>query len=124
MEGQRVTIKVEDNELADTVTVQWFVGERNSTSPAAEKKQKQCLIMSQEKKDPQREKERLSKNAKHCTEHRKNVLNARRLIVTVRQQNNRLKHWTKLLNARRLCVMYNRQQQTETEEQAAKCKKT
>jgi hypothetical protein len=29
---------VEDDELADTLKVQWFVGERNSTSPAAEKK--------------------------------------------------------------------------------------
>jgi hypothetical protein len=59
---------VEDDELADTLKVQWFVGERNLTSPAAEKKQKQRFTMSQEKKDTQREKERLSKIAKHCTE--------------------------------------------------------
>ncbi len=56
-EGQRVTRKVEDDELTDTLKVQWFVGERNLTSPAAEKKQKQRLIMPQEKKDAQREKE-------------------------------------------------------------------
>jgi hypothetical protein len=35
---------------------------------------------------------------------RRNVLNARRLIVTVRGQDNRLKSQTKLLNAKRLCV--------------------
>jgi hypothetical protein len=43
------------------------VGERNKTSPAAEKKRKQRLKMSEEKKDGLREKERLSKKAKHCT---------------------------------------------------------
>jgi hypothetical protein len=37
---------------------------RNPASPAAEKKRRQRLKMSQEKKDAQREKERLSKNAK------------------------------------------------------------
>jgi hypothetical protein len=42
-EGQRVTRKVEDDELVDTLKVQWFVGKRNSTSPAAEKKQKHIL---------------------------------------------------------------------------------
>jgi hypothetical protein len=35
---------------------------------------------------------------------RRNVLNARRLIVTVSWENDRLKHRTKLLNARRLIV--------------------
>ena len=41
---------------------------RNPAIPAAEKKQRQRLKMSQEKKDTQREKERLSKNAKHQEE--------------------------------------------------------
>ena len=41
---------------------------RNPASPAAEKKRRQRLKMSQEKKDAQREKERLSKNAKHQEE--------------------------------------------------------
>ncbi len=41
-----------------------FLDGRNPASPAADKKQRQRLKMSQEKKDAKREKERLSKNAK------------------------------------------------------------
>ena len=41
---------------------------RNPAIPAAEKKRRQRLKMSQEKKDTQREKERLSKNAKRQEE--------------------------------------------------------
>ncbi len=103
-EGQRVTRKVEDDELADTVKVQWFVGERNLTSPAAEKKQKQRLIMSQEKRMPRGKRKDFLRMQNVAPKLRRNVLNARRLIVTVRQQNNTLKPRTKLLNKRRLCV--------------------
>jgi hypothetical protein len=103
-EGQRVTRKVEDDELADTLKFQWLVGERNSTSPAAEKKQKQRLIMSQEKRTSRGKRKDFLRMQHVAPKLRKNVLNARRLIVTVRQQNNRLKHLTKVLNTRRLCL--------------------
>jgi hypothetical protein len=41
---------------------------RNPASPAAEKKLRQCLNLSQEKREAKSNKERLSKNAKHHTE--------------------------------------------------------
>jgi hypothetical protein len=52
------------------------------------------------------------------------VLNARRLIVTVSQDDIRLKPTIKVLNVKTDCDCTTRQQQTETEEQGAKCKKT
>ncbi len=45
-----------------------FLDGRNPASPATERMQKLRLKMSQEKKDAQREKERLSKNAKRRVE--------------------------------------------------------
>ncbi len=97
-----MTRKVENDELADTLKVQWFVGERNSTSPAAEKKQKQRLIRSQGKKNAQREKERLSKNAKHCTKTQEECAKCKKTD----------------------CDCKTTKQQTETSDQAAKCMKT
>ena len=44
------------------------LGSRNPASPAAEKMRRHRLKMSQEKKDTQRAKERLSKNAKRQVE--------------------------------------------------------
>ncbi len=53
-EGQRVTRKVEDDKLTDTLKVQWFVGERNLTSPAAEKKTKTASCnVTRKKKRPE-----------------------------------------------------------------------
>ncbi len=49
-------------------TYSLFLDGRNPASPAAERMQKLPLKMSQEKKDAQREKERLSKNAKRQVE--------------------------------------------------------
>ena len=60
-----------------------FLDGRNPASPAADKKQRQRLKMSQEKKDAKREKERLSKNAKRKWKPRRKVLNAGRLILNV-----------------------------------------
>ncbi len=60
------------------------------------------LKMSQKKKDAHREKERLSKNAKHCTETQEEC--------------------AKLKKTNRDCIM--RKRQTETSDQAAKCKNT
>jgi hypothetical protein len=57
--------------------------------------------MSQEKKDAQREKERLSKNAKHCTKAQDECAKFRKTM--------------------RECV--KRLRQTETYKQGAKCKK-
>ena len=45
-----------------------FLDGRNPASPAADKKRRQRLKISQEKKDTKREKERLSKNAKRQVE--------------------------------------------------------
>ena len=52
-----------------TISIQFIILDlRNPASPAAVKKRRQRLKMSQEKKDTQREKERLSKNAKRLVE--------------------------------------------------------
>ncbi len=123
-DGQRVTRKVEDDELADTLKIQWFVDERNSTSPAAEKKQKQHLIISQEKKDAQREKERLSKNAKCCTETQEECAKCKKTGRDCKTTKRQIETSDQAAKCKKtMCTRYYRQQQTETEEQAAKCKK-
>ncbi len=90
---------------------------RNPASPAADKKRRQRLKMSQEKKDAQREKERLSKNEnanKESAQRRKincECMKRRCLFETQEESalhkktnanNNKLKRRSKVLNARRL----------------------
>ncbi len=101
---------------------------RNPTSPPAKKMQRLRPKMSQEKKDAHREKDRLSKNAKHhtktqeeCAKHKKTNRDcimrkpqtemldqaAKRKKTNcdcIMRTQTRLKCWTKLLNARRLIV--------------------
>ncbi len=69
-------------------------------SPAAEKKQKQHLRMSQEKKDAQRERKRLIKKAKRCTETQEECVECRKTN----------------------CDSMMRKRQTETNKQGAKGK--
>ena len=81
--------------------------------------------MSQEKKDAQREKERLSKNAKHQVETNKESAQRRKIncdcmkrrCLFETQEESALRKKTN-----RDCMA--KQQQTETEEQGAKRKKT
>ncbi len=56
---------------------------QKTTSPAAKKMQRLHLKLSQEKKDAHKEKDRHSKNENVTLKLRRNVLNTRRLIVTV-----------------------------------------
>jgi hypothetical protein len=87
--------------------------------------QKLRLKMSQEKKDAQREKERLSKNAKCCTETQEECSKRRKTMrecVKRQQQTETDKQGAKCKKTDHDCKM--RQQQTETEEQGAKCKRT
>ncbi len=102
-----------------------FLDGRNPASPATDKKRRQRLKMSQEKKDAQREKERLSKNAK-CQVETQEVSAQRkktdrdckmrkRLFETQEESAQRKK-------TMRECV--TKQRRTEMEEQGAKRKKT
>ena len=79
-----------------------FLDGRNPASPAADKKQRQRLKMSQEKKDAKREKERLSKNAKHQVETQEESAQRRKINFE--------------------CM--KRKQLFETQEESAKRKKT
>ncbi len=97
-----LNIKFESHLTISTLLIPWFVDDRNPASPAAEKKWKQRLKMSQEKKDTQKEKERLIKNAKCCTETQEESAKCRKTN----------------------CDSMMRQRQTETDEQGAKRKKT
>ena len=104
--------------------------------------------MSQEKKNPQRERERLIKKAKHCTETQEECDKCRKIKcdsmmrkrqtetnqqgtkrkktnrdhITTKRQNKTDEQGAKCKKTKRDCMM--RKKQTETEEQAAKCKKT
>jgi hypothetical protein len=81
--------------------------------------------MSQEKKDAQREKERLSKNAKRHTKTQEECAKRKKTdcdCKTTKQQTETLDQAAKCKKT--MPDWYNRQQQTETEEQAAKRKKT
>ncbi len=102
-----------------------FLDGRNPASPADEKKQKQRLRMSQEKKDAQREKERLIKNAKHCTKTQEECDKRRKTkrdCMTRKKQNKTEEQATKCKKTMQECV--SKQRQTETDEQAAERKKT
>ena len=98
---------------------------RNALSPAAVKKRRQRLRMMQEKKDAQRVKERLSKNAKRHVETQEAYsqrvkinwehIKRKRLFETQEERNQHKK-------IRRDCMA--KQRQTETEQQGAKRKKT
>ena len=98
---------------------------RNALSPAAVKKRRQRLRMTQEKKDAQRVKERLSKNAKRHVETQEAYsqrmkinwehIKRKRLFETQEERNQHKK-------IRRDCMA--KQRQTETEQQGAKRKKT
>jgi hypothetical protein len=98
---------------------------RNPASPAADKKRRQRLKMSQDKKDANKVKERLSKNAKcqvetheDSAQRRRNnceCMKRKRLFETQEKSAKRKKTMRK-------CV--TKQRQTETEEQGATRKKT
>ena len=98
---------------------------RNALSPAAVKKRRQRLRMTQEKKDAQRVKERLSKNAKRHVETQEAYaqrmkinwehIKRKRLFETQEERNQHKK-------ISRDCMA--KQRQTETEQQGAKRKKT
>jgi hypothetical protein len=77
------------------------------------------------KKDAQREKERLSKNAKCCTKTQEECAKRKKTdcdCKTAKQQTETLDQAAKCKKT--MHDWYTRQWQTETEEQAAKCKKT
>jgi hypothetical protein len=77
------------------------------------------------KKDAQREKEGLSKNAKHCTKTQEECAKYKktdRECKTTKRQTEMSDQAAK--HKKTMCDQYNRQQQTKTEEQAAKRKKT
>jgi len=92
-----------------------FLDSRNPASPAAEKKRRQRLKMSLEEKDAQKEKERLSKNAKRLKETKEDSAQKKNITETEEQYVKRKKTSRDLMR---------RHRQSETEEQCAKRKKT
>ena len=62
-----------------------FLDSRNPASPAAEKKRRQRLKMSLEEKDAQKEKERLSKNAKRLKETKEDSAQKKNITETEEQ---------------------------------------
>ena len=57
----------------------FVLGAKNPASPAAERMRRHRLQMSQEKKDAQREKERLSKNAKRQKETQEVIIQRKKI---------------------------------------------
>ena len=109
-----------------TISIQFIILVlRNPASPAAVKKRRQRLKMSQEKKDALREKDRLSKNAKRQVETNEESAQRRRIncecmmrkCLFETQEESALRKKTM-----RDCVA--KQRKTESEEQGAKRKKT
>ncbi len=88
---------------------------RNPASPAAEKKRRQRLKMSLEEKDAQKEKERLSKNAKRLKETKEDSAQKKNITETEEQYVKRKKTSRDLMR---------RHRQSETEEQCANRQKT
>jgi len=102
---------------------------RNPASPAAEKKRRQRLKMSQEKKDAQREKERLSKNAKRQEETQEDNAQRRKINCEYMKRKRLFETQEESVKRRktmRECVSKQRQteKQTETEKESAKRMKT
>lgn len=98
---------------------------RNPASPAAERMRRLRLNMSQEKKDAQRVKERLLKNAKRHEETQEDSTRRRKINCEYKKRKRLFE--TQEESDQRKKIIRNcvaKQRQTETEEQGAKRKKT